>query len=177
MLNQIPGPSYRTPGGVNALTTQASVSAVVTVTNVINYVIPASTPAVGTTYGVRSSGTVDNSAASPTFNWSLRLGGTSIATVQVPSVTTATTAKAWRLDALLTFRVVGTSGKVVGSISLVNEIAATFTAAVNIDSSIVNAAVFNTTLAQTLDVVMFMGTAVAGNVMRAETATVELIRL
>jgi len=176
-LAQIPGPSYRTPGGVNAITSQAAVSAVATVTNAVSYIIPANTLAAGSSYRIAASGTVDNSAASPTFNWVLRLGGVTLATVSVPSVTTAGTGKAWKAEALLTCRLAGASGKVVGSIQVTNEIATTFTAAVNIDSPIVNAGTFNTTLAQQIDMAMFMGTAVAANVMRAEVALVELVRL
>lgn len=173
----IPAPGYRTPGGVSSLASQVSVSAVATTTTIINYLVPINTLAVGTTYRLFASGTVDNAAASPTFNWSLRVGGVSIATAQIPSVTAATSAKAWTVEGLLTLRVVGASGKIVGSIQLLNEIAATFTAAVNIDSPIVNAGTFNTTTALSLDLVMFMGAAAAGNIMRAETGSIELVRL
>jgi hypothetical protein len=164
-------------GGVASITAQVSVSAVTTVTPIVSYAIPANMLTAGSNFAIVATGTVDNAAASPTFNWSVRLGGVVIATIAIASVTTATTAKAWRAEGLMTCRVAGTSGKIVGSLAVVNEIASTFTGAVNLDSPVVNAGVFNTTLAQTLDLTMNMGAAAAGNIMRAEIATVELVRL
>ena len=170
-------PIKGTPGGVNALSAQVSVSAVATVTTVIAYSIPANSLAPGTSYRISSTGSVDNAAASPTFSWALRFAGTTLATVLVPSITAASAGKAWRVEAMFSCRLGGATSKVVGSIEVTNEIATTFTAAVNIDSPLVNAGAFNATLAQTLELTMNMGTAAAGNIMRAEIGVIELLRL
>lgn len=172
----VPAPGYRTPGGVSALTAQVASTIVATPQVIIAYVIPANTAAVGTTYRVNVTGTGDNTAASPTFTFGVRLGGTTIATAVIPSITAAGTGKAFTVEALLTFRSVGATGTAVAAVAALNELATAFTGAVNIDSPAA-AATVNTTAGLTLDLVFTLGAATAGNLIRAELATVELVRL
>lgn len=170
-------PDLQQAGAVAAMVAQFT-SAIVTTAQQItgaSYVIPANSIAVGTTYRLKITGTGDNTAASPTFAFSVRIGAALIATAIIPSITAGGAGKAFTVEALLTFRTIGAAGTVVGSVAALNELATAFTGAVNIDSPVAVAA--NTTTALTIDLAFTLGTATAGNLIRAEMGTVELVRV
>ena len=161
--------------GKTSIVAQSVMSGTITPTAMGTYTIPANTAIAGTSYQIMASGTIDNTAASPTFNFALRLAGTTIATVIIASITAASTVKSFTIIGLLTFRTIGSTGTVVGSLAVLNEAAGTIVGAVNIDSPALTKAA-NTTVGLALDSVSFLGAATAGNIVRTEVAVIELVK-
>ena len=169
-----PPPPSGSDGKVS-LTTQVVMSGTVTPTPMASYTIPANSAVVGTTYRLMAMGTIDNSAASPTFGFILRLAGTTLATVTIASITAAATLKSFTIIGLLTFRTIGATGSVVGSLAVLNEAAGTIIGAVNIDAPAATKAA-NTTVGLALDAASFLWAATAGNVVRTEVSVIELVK-
>ena len=161
--------------GKASLTAQSVMSGTVTPTVMLSYTIPANSAVVGTTYVIQSSGTIDNTAASPTFNFVLRLAGTTIATVVIASITAAATLKSFSIIGILTFRTTGATGTVAGSLAVLNEAAGTIVGAVNVDAPALTKAA-NTTVGLAFDGAAFLGAATAGNIVRTEVAVIELVK-
>ena len=161
--------------GKTALVAQSLMSGTVTPTAMGSVTIPANSAVVGTTYQVVAMGTIDNTATSPTFNFVLRLAGTTLATVTIASITAAATLKSFTIIGVLTFRTIGATGSVVGTLAVLNEAAGTIIGAVNIDAPAATKAA-NTTVGLVFDGASFLGAATAGNIVRTETAVIELVK-
>lgn len=174
----VPPPVVQSGGtpGKASNTAQVTMSGTVTPTVSITYTIPAGSAVAGTTYEIYASGTIDNTATSPTFIFSLRLAGVVIATVTIASITAASTLKAFSALGYLTFRTVGGTGTVVGSLAILNEAAGTIIGAVNIDSPVVSGTTVNTAVGLALDLESHLGAATAGNIVRTELAEVALVK-
>ena len=171
----VPPPAVASSPGKTAITAQVLMSGTITPTVMGTYTIPANSAVVGTTYQITAMGTIDNTATSPTFNFVLRLAGTTLATVTIASITAAATLKSFTIIGLLTFRTTGATGAVVGTLSVLNEAAGTIIGAVNIDAPALTKAA-NTTVGLAFDGASFLGAATAGNVVRTELAIVELTK-
>jgi len=173
----VPPPAVASGGspGKAAIVAQVLMSGTITPTVMATYAIPANTSVVGTTYQIVAMGTIDNTATSPTFNFVLRLAGTTLATVTIASITAAATLKSFTIIGRVTFRTVGATGTVVGSLAVLNEAAGTIIGAVNIDAPALTKAA-NTTVGLAFDGASFLGAATAGNIVRTEVAVIELVK-
>lgn len=172
----LPG-AGRATVGVTSLISQVVVSGALTDTPILAYTVPGSTPVQGTQYRFTAYGNTDNTAAANTFNFWLKNGaGTKIATLTYTTTTSALTVQPWRVELLLTYRLSGTGGTVIVAANSMSKAATFATGAFQmLDQTATTAQ--NTTVPHAWTLGMNWTAATSGNILRADHAAIELVKI
>lgn len=172
----LPG-AARTASGVSTLISQVVVSGALTDTPIVAYTVPASLPFQGSMYRFTAFGNTDNTAAANTFNfWLKNNAGTKVATQTFTTAASALTVQPWRIEFLLTYRLSGTGGTFVVA-SWGQAKSPTFAAAAFpiLDQTTTTAQ--DTTVSHAWTLGMNWTAAVTGNILRADHAAIELVKI
>jgi hypothetical protein len=157
-----------------ARTSQVSVTNSVTETTVATYTIPGNSLAVGTVYRVRLWGTMDTPGAGPPdMNIKIKYDTSLVVATGNVTPTVSLTGKSWSLDAMVTCRVTGASGSLIGGEMAILKYANTtggFT-----EAGTGTAITVNTTTDKALTATVTWSSAVSGATMYCDLATIELL--
>lgn len=163
-------------GGVYSLEVSQAATALTTVLTGATWTMPANFASAGTSIRVKVYYRFVKTTTPPTLTCNLNVGGSSVASFIITSISSATTSGGW-IEGTITIRTLGATGTLMSQMVGSNDHG--ITAATNWNPQIVNIAtsVIDTTAAKVISLTMFMTTVVASNVLTISQGTVEIIKL
>lgn len=137
-------------------------------------VLPANFWTPGKTVRVKSMGKF-RTTANPTMNFSLNLGGRTLVTTSAINMPSTVNSKYWIVEGYLQCRQTGGAGRVMAWATLTRQ-GSTNVSTDSIGMMSSDAAIINTTLAASIDIVTAWGTANALNVISSDISIIEVLR-